>query len=86
MLAVQQEKIAKVYISAFLEATLHGELGYLPLFRDHRQGWEWLPDTIYINQYEDAGTRLVSTYQEDINVATTTLPGGTQEGENLAVW
>jgi len=86
MPAEQQEQIAEVYISAFLEATLRGESGYLPLFRDHRQAREWLPDTTYINQYEDATTRLVSTYQEDINVATTTLPGGVQEGENLTVW
>jgi len=84
--AAQQEQIAEVYISAFLEATLSGELGYLPLFRDHRNGQKWLPDTSYINRYEDAGTQLVSTYQEDINLVTTTLPGGVQEGENLTVW
>ncbi len=86
MPAEQQTQIAEVYISAFLEATLRGESGYRPLFRDHRRAREWLPDTIYISQYEDAATRLVSTYQEDINVATTTLPGGAQAGENLAVW
>jgi len=86
MPAEQQEHIAEVYISAFLNATLRGELGYRPLFRDHRQAREWLPDTIYISQYEDATTQLVSTYQEDIDVATTTLPGGAQVGENLAVW
>ena len=86
MPAEQQEHIAEVYISAFLEATLRGESGYRPLFRDHRRAREWLPDTIYLSQYKDATTRLVSTYQEDINVATTTLPGGAQVGENLAVW
>jgi hypothetical protein len=32
----QQAQIAKVYIARFLEGTLHNELGYLPLFRDHR--------------------------------------------------
>jgi hypothetical protein len=86
MPAEQQEQIAKVYISAFLEATLRGESGYLPLFRDHHIAREWLPDTIYLSQYDDATTRPVSTYQEDINVATTTLPGGAQLGVNLAVW
>ncbi len=84
--AEQQEQIAKVYISAFLETTLRGESGYLPLFRDHRRARRWLPDTTYISQYEDAGTQLVSAYQEDINLETTTLPGGRQAGENLTVW
>jgi hypothetical protein len=36
--AQQQQQIAKVYVSAFLEATLHGETGYRPLFRDPRRG------------------------------------------------
>ncbi len=84
--AEQQEQIARVAISAFLEATLRGESGYRPLFQDHRRAQAWLPDTRYISQYEDATTRLVSTYEEDIDLATTTLPGGAQAGENLAVW
>jgi len=86
MPAEQQEQIAEVYISAFIETTLRGESGYLPLFQDHRRAREWLPDTIYLSQYTDADTQLVSTYQEDIDVATTTLPGGRQVGDNLAVW
>lgn len=81
-----QQQIAKVYISAFLEATLHGDLGYVPLFRDYRTAPGWLPDTIYLNQYQDANTRLVSTYDEDIDPGTTTLPGGAQLGERLTVW
>ena len=81
-----QKHIAEVYISAFLEATLRGQSQYLPLFRDYRAAPGWLPDTIYLNQFEDSATRLVSTYEEDINAGTTTMPGGTQSGENLAAW
>lgn len=84
--AQQQEQIAKVYVSAFLESTLRDGKDYRPLFRDHRRGAEWLPETIYLSQYEEAGTQLLSTYEEDIDLVTTTLPGGTQMGENLAVW
>lgn len=86
MPADEQRQIAKVYISAFLETTLRAERDYRPLFRDHRRGRAWLPQTRYLSQYEDAATRLVSTYEEDINVETTTLPGGVQAGENLAIW
>jgi hypothetical protein len=84
--ARDQQQIAKVYVSAFLEATLHGESGYRPLFRDPRRGEAWLPETIYLSQYQDASTQLVSTYEEDIDLATTTLPGGSLTGDNLAVW
>jgi hypothetical protein len=84
--ARDQQQIAQVYVSAFLEATLHGKTGYRSLFRDPRRGAAWLPDTIYLNQYQDSNTHLVSTYEEDIDLATTTLPGGSLRGDNLAVW
>jgi predicted dienelactone hydrolase len=81
-----QKHIAEVYITAFLEATLRGETGYIPLFRDHRVAPGWLPDTIYLNQFQDSSYQLVSTYEEDMNAETTTMPGGVQSGHNLAVW
>ncbi len=82
----QQRQIARVTIGAFLEATLHGESGYRALFQDLRRGRAWLPDTIYLHQYQDSTTRLVSTYEEDIDLASTTLPGGSLDSENLTIW
>ena len=82
----EQKRIAEVYITAFLEATLRGESGYIPLFRDYRVAPGWLPQTIYLNQFQDSTYQLVSTYEEDINVETTTMPGGVQSGQNLTVW
>ncbi len=81
-----QQQIAKVTIAAFLKATLNGDLSYLPLFRDYRAAPGWLPDTLYLNQYSDATCQIVSTYEDDINLATTTLPGGTIRGEHLTLW
>ncbi len=81
-----QQQIAKVMIGAFLEDTLRGETGYRPLFQDIRRGRDWLPDTIYLHQYADADTRMIATYEEDIDLTSTTLPGGRITGENLAVW
>jgi len=46
----EQRRIAKVYFSAFLETTLHGDARYRPLFRDQRLIKAWLPDTIYIRR------------------------------------
>ncbi len=86
LLAEEQQQIAKVTITAFLEAALHGERGYLPLFRDYRVARAWLPDTIYLNQYLDADTVLVATFDEDLDVATTTLPGGGVSSSHLMVW
>jgi dienelactone hydrolase len=82
----EQRRVAKVTISAFLEATLRDDAGYRALFQDLRRGRAWLPETIVLHQYQDAATQLVATYEEDADVASTTLPGGRIRGENLTVW
>jgi len=86
MPAAAQEQIAKVALGAFLEATLRGEDGYRALFRDPRTAAAWLPDTLYLSQYQDAETVRVATYEEDIDLSTTTLHGGTLHGANLTIW
>ncbi len=86
MPASDQEQIAKVYISAFLDATLRGESGYVPLFADHRSGADWLPDTVYLSHFEDSLQQFVSTFEEDIDVLTATLPGARHSQEHLTLW
>ncbi|MBN2004838.1 MAG: MFS transporter [Anaerolineae bacterium] len=81
-----QRQIAKVAIAAFLKATLNGDKRYLPLFRDYRTAPGWLPDTVYLSQYSDSTCQRVATYEDDINLATTTLPGGAIRGEHLTIW
>ena len=82
----EQEKIGKVFISAFLEATLNGKAGYFDLFRDYRSGIDWIPETVYLNQYEDPACEFICTFDEDLNVISTTLEGGEIQSENLTVW
>lgn len=84
--AKEQEQVAAVYLSAFLETTLHDESGYRPLFVDHRHGAPWLPETLYLTRYADAATHYVSTYEEDVEVETTTLPGGAIRVKDLTLW
>lgn len=82
----EQRRISKTYISAFLEATLHDRHEYLPLFEDWRVGRAWLPDTLYVNRYQDASYVPLASFTEDADLTTTTAPGGTITGENLSVW
>ena len=84
--AADQEKIAGTFISAFLEITLSGKEGYLELFRDYRTGRNWLPETVYLNRFDQAGMQYICRYSEDLNLVTTTLPGGSIETGNLTVW
>ncbi|WP_296703590.1 hypothetical protein, partial [Algoriphagus sp.] len=80
-----QREVAKVFIGAFLEVTLNGREEYLPLFTDARKGKEWLPDAIYLNQFEDSNTKFWANYEEDFDVKTISILGSAF-GENLTVW
>jgi hypothetical protein len=82
----EQRRISKTYISAFLEATLHNRREYVPLFQDWRAARLWLPETLYINRYQDASYVPLAGFQEDADITTTTAPGGHIAGENLSSW
>lgn len=72
----EQRKIAKVYISAFLEASLHGKQEFTALFKDYRNARSWLPSTSYFNRYEDGHFTLWASFDEDLNPATIPKSGG----------
>jgi hypothetical protein len=82
----EQLQAAKVLISSFLDATLYRRTEYRAIFQNLGYAKEWLPDTMYIHDYSDARTTLISTFDEDIDLSTTTLPGGQLIGERLTEW
>ncbi|MFY0714683.1 hypothetical protein J1D01_13480 [Seonamhaeicola sp. NFXS20] len=81
-----QKKITKIYISSFLDVTLNNKKEYLPLFIDARKGKNWLPKTIYLNQFEDSSFKAIANFDEDFNVSTTSKKGGIIETKNLSLW
>ncbi len=86
MPAEDQRRFGKVYITAFVEATLKRDQRYLPLFRDHRLAGRWLPRTMYITRFEESSFRPVAGFEEDIDVTTGSIPGVTLAGDSLATW
>lgn len=81
-----QRHIAKVMITAFLEASLHDQRDYLAVLKDYRAARDWLPETTYINRFEDDTFITVSDYEEDKERSTTTVYGGTIYGQHLRTW
>ena len=84
--AEEQRRLGSVYISAFLEATLHDETAYVRLFRDSRSARAWLPEDQYVTRFQDSTFRAVADYEEDVDVTTTALEGARIEGRRLAEW
>ena len=81
-----QREFGKIYISAFLETVLRDDRDYMPMFRDHRAIGGWLPETMYITQFESSSFRPLATFEEDIDVTTGTAHGVTLRGDSLGVW
>ncbi len=81
-----QRRIAKLYISGFLEATLHNRGEYVPIFRDYRIARNWLPTTLYENRYLDSTNHVISDFNEDTDVTTTTVAGGHIHTDRLTLW
>ena len=84
--ADEQRQFSRVMIGAFLEATLHGKSEYLPIFRDHRVAGAWLPKTMYITRFQEAGYKPLATFDEDVDVTTGSGPGVTISGDSLSTW
>lgn len=60
----KQRKIAKVYISAFMESVFHDKEAYRRMFQDYRSGLQWLPSTRYYNRYEDGSFSALTRYEK----------------------
>jgi dienelactone hydrolase len=80
-----QLQMGRVVIGAFLEAVLHGRKEYLPFFRDHRAGGQWLPKTLYTTRFQESSYRPLAEFDEDVDI-TTGLHGVTLEPDSLATW
>ena len=81
-----QRQFAKVVISGFLEATLHQQREYLPMFRDHRSAGAWLPKTMYTTRFQESGYHALAEFDDDIDLTTGTAPGVALAGDSLSTW
>ncbi len=82
----EQEQITKVLVSAFLDASMKNKTDYVNIFQNTQYAADWLPDTIYINDYWDARTLALADFREDVDPASASLPGGTITGKHLSRW
>ncbi len=82
----EQREFGKIYISGFLEATLHDDDRYLPMFRDHRVIGGWLPKTMYVTRFQTSNFMPVVTFEEDIDISSGSHEGVVLRGDSLGTW
>ncbi|MCP5275128.1 MAG: hypothetical protein H6936_09815 [Burkholderiales bacterium] len=82
--AEEQRQVAKVYISAFAETVLNLRKEYLPIFKNASIIRDWMPSTIYLNNFKDSNKLVIADFEEDIDLTTAKL--GSIEALNLKIW
>jgi len=81
-----QRQMGKVFIAGFLEATLHQQREYVPMFRDHRTVGSWLPKTLYTTKFQENGFKSLASFDRDVDLTTGSVPGVVLSGEHLSSW
>ncbi len=81
-----QRDITKLYVASFLDATLKGQREYRTFFSDKQAVASWIPVDPLRVRYEDSDFRAVTTFEEDVDVTSTTQEDGRLQGYNLHVW
>ncbi|MEK6263471.1 MAG: hypothetical protein N2B06_01610 [Clostridium sp.] len=82
----EQRKIAKIYISSFLQNTLYNKNDYIKLFQNYNYGQKILPKTKYISKFEDSSYSVIANFEEDVDITTGTLSGVKLKGERFRFW
>ena len=84
--AEQQEKVALVYLTAFVRESVEPGSGYTDLFRDYRRGREWLPGVVFLNQFHESTAKVVCGFEEDIDLITGSMGVDSLGADRLALW
>jgi len=80
----EQRLAAKVFIGAFAERIFNKEPAYDEVFKNAYSAKSWLPNTVFLNNYQDAHDQVLFDFEGDINLNIG--KSGTIEAENLMVW
>lgn len=81
-----QRQSAKVFITAFLEASLRGQEGYRSLFANPTAGNGWLPAGIVLTQYDDASFVAVDTNRPNTVASQVDRAGGRTWAREITTW
>jgi len=82
----EQQQAAKVYISAFLEATLFDKVEYTALLKDFAQCAQFLPPALYFTDYADSSVTLLDDYENSFNISESPLGAVSYSAQGFDSW
>jgi len=82
----EQQQAAKVFIGAFLEATLFNKDEYAVLFKDFAQGAQLLPRALYFTDYADSRITLLDDYENGFDLSESPLGTVAYSAQGFDSW
>jgi hypothetical protein len=82
----EQRLVAKTYLAAFTEYVFDKKHDYLPLLKNAAVAADWLPNVVYVNNFESSKDQILVDYEEDIDIETTKSENISISSQNLDVW
>ncbi|MDX5475767.1 MAG: hypothetical protein LPK00_09565 [Bacillaceae bacterium] len=81
-----QRRITQFYILTFLEATLKDKQSYRQYFSNKESASEYIPTDVLRVRFEDSTFLPIASFEEDVDVTTTTINDGELIGTGMRVW
>lgn len=82
----EQQQAAKVFITAFLEATLRDRYEYTALFRDFSYGAKWLPPALYITAFANSSMLLLDSFDAGFDMTASSSGLVTYSAQGFETW
>lgn len=82
----EQRQVAKTYLGAFTEYVFNKKHDYLTLLQNAAVAADWLPEVVYVNNFESSKDQILVDYEEDIDLLTTQSENISISSQNLDVW
>ena len=82
----EQQNILKIFTKKFLDVTLLENMQDKDLFYGVHKYQDALPKTVYIQGYLDSQNEMISNFEEDSDLTTTTMENATIKAEQMDEW
>jgi dienelactone hydrolase len=84
--AEEQQNILKIFVKVFLDVTLEKNMVSKDLLYNYQKYSTYLPETLYIQNYQESGFDCISNFEEDSDLQTATRKDVTLRAYNTDNW
>lgn len=81
-----QQDILKIYAKTFFDHTMKSDSKYLDLLNNYAKYSNYLPKTLYIQQYQQSQEEMICDFEEDSDLQTATNGDVRLDADHMRTW